>query len=494
MAEKPTREELLRIEGLLKEIERRKREFALKDYHPYPKQTEFHAYGETRRERLFMAANRIGKTHCGAAEMAYHLTGLYPDDWKGRKFERPIKAWAASDTGLSTRDIVQAKLMGEPGVAAAFGTGLLPKACIGDTSLARGITDLYDTIQVKHHTNEKFDGWSVVSLKSYEQGRQKWQGTAIDVVWLDEEPPQDIYSEAVTRIAPTSAGARSGIIYMTFTPLKGMSDVVLSFLDQSKQSPDRSVTTSTIDDAVHIDPAERTKIIAGYAEHEREARALGIPSLGGGKIFPYAESRLAVEPFRVPDHWSLIWGIDFGVDHPFAAVLKAWDKDTDTLYTIHTIRMKDALPLQHAAAMKAWGEGAGARIPVAWPQDGHQRREYGGVLTPMRAIYKKHGLAMLDHHATFVDGSNSTELGILEMQERMTTNRFKVFTTLMEWWEEFRLYRRDEGQIVKVHDDLMSADRTATVARRFARSVLFQMTQEREESRMAKDVDIDPWS
>jgi hypothetical protein len=75
------REDLLRIEKELKEVERRKRECQIDFYAPYPKQQEFHDLGISHRERLLFAGNQCGKTYCGAAEVSYHLTGRYPDDW-----------------------------------------------------------------------------------------------------------------------------------------------------------------------------------------------------------------------------------------------------------------------------------------------------------------------------------------------------------------------------------------------------------------------------
>lgn len=66
---------------------------------------------------------------------------------------------------------------------------------------------------------------STLLFKAYEQGRQKWQGDTLDVVWFDEEPPAEIYTEGLARIA-----ARKGFVYLTFTPLKGASEVVMNFL------------------------------------------------------------------------------------------------------------------------------------------------------------------------------------------------------------------------------------------------------------------------
>jgi phage terminase large subunit-like protein len=486
---------LKEIEKTLKEVQRLKTERAMTFYSPYPKQMEFHDQGSKYRERLFMAGNRVGKTFCGAFEMACHLTGEYPDWWLGRRFNRPIKAWAASDTGLTTRDIVQTKLCGPYGYPAKYGTGMIPKDAVDWTkeiSLARGVTDLFDTVLVTHKTDGVEDGKSVLTFKSYEQGRKKWQGEAVDVIWYDEEPEEDIYAEGTARIAPTIAGETGGIEYMTFTPLLGKSKVVCRFTDE--KSDDRGVIYMTIDDATHISPEARAKIISGYLPHEREARTKGVPMLGSGKIFQTLEQDILVPPFALPRHWRYLWGTDFGIEHPFAAVLLGVDMDTDTIYVMQTVRMTDSTPLQHVAAMKPCCGGWGDKVPMSWPQDGWQRKEFEGALKPTSEIYRKHKMNVLHSHATFVDGTNSTHAGIIEMQERFSSNRLKVFSHCTDWLEEYRNYHMKDGQIVKLRDDLMSATRVGVMARRFAKAVLWvPNTQDGrgDVGRFARDVDCE---
>lgn len=213
---------LVLIDRLTTEAARRRATNRLADYRPYPKQAEFHANGATFRERLLMASNQTGKTFCGASEAAFHLTGRYPDWWEGRRFSRPIEMWAGSDTSESTRDTVQTNLIGPPADESRWGTAALPRECIVDTARRQGVADALDTVIVRHVSG----GNSYLGFKSYDQKRQKWQGTKKDVIWLDEEPPMDIYTEALTR---TNA-VDDGIIYVTFTPLLGMSDVVMMFL------------------------------------------------------------------------------------------------------------------------------------------------------------------------------------------------------------------------------------------------------------------------
>jgi terminase large subunit-like protein len=94
---------------------RRLTEDRLKYYKPYPKQAEFHTAGANYRERLLMAANQVGKTYAAAMELAAHATGQYPPDWKGYKFDRAIRSWAAGETTEVVRATIQLLLLGEPG-------------------------------------------------------------------------------------------------------------------------------------------------------------------------------------------------------------------------------------------------------------------------------------------------------------------------------------------------------------------------------------------
>ena len=472
--------ELKELLATLEAAENLRRNFKLKFYTPYPKQREFHAMGAVKRERLLMAGNQQGKTYSGAAEMAFHLTGQYPDDWTGRKFDHPVKAWACGESSTLVRDQPQALLCGTPGVEADKGTGLIPKEDLLDTSLARGVTDAYDTIQVQHYTDGVKDGISVLTFKSYEQGRQKFQSATLDVLWLDEEPDEEIYQECLARITATN-----GMLFMTFTPLKGRSKVVIRYMDEP--SPDRGVVHMTIDDALHIKPEQRQKIIDGYLPHQREARARGIPLLGSGVIFDHPEEAVKEQYIeRVPQHWAKIWGCDFGIGHPYAAALLAWDKDNDIIHVIHAFKMADAFPINHAAAMKP----IGADVPVAWPQDGTQREKGSGAT--LASLYRKEGLKMMHEHATWPDGGNSTEAGVEEMREREKNGKLKYAAHLSDLFEERRFYHRKDGLIVKIKDDILSAIRVGVMMKRFAKPVLLGGKKTvREPGQLAKGVDFD---
>jgi phage terminase large subunit-like protein len=468
-----TREEKIEKILLLEEKHRRRAENRLARYKPYAKQRQFHTLGATKRERLFRAGNQLGKTLAGANEVAMHLTGRYPEWWDGKVFTGPNHGMAGSESAELTRKGVQRLLLGPPADRNAWGTGTIPKDCIVSWTMKSGVPDAVSSIVVKHFTNGFYDGNSTIQFASYDQGRTKWQADTLDWVWFDEEPPPDVYSEGITRTNTTM-----GPVILTMTPLFGMSEVVRRFIPPN--TDDRADICMTIDDAEHYTPEERARIVASYPEHEREARTKGLPSLGSGRIFPVVESSISVEAFSIPPHWPRIGGLDFGYDHPTGAVQLAWDRDDDVVYVVSAYRKRGAdiatlglsPTVAHVAALKPWGD-----IPWAWPHDGLQHDKGSGE--ELADQFGKQGLDMLPERATHPPkngdeegtGGNSVEAGISDMLDRMQTGRWKVFKHLEEWFDEFRLYHRKEGKIVKEFDDVISASRYAYMMLRHARVV-----------------------
>lgn len=231
-----SREEREELVLLLEEQDRRRRQRKLLTYFPdegplrralYPKHMEFFAAGKVYRERGFMAANRVGKTESGGGyELAVHATGRYPAWWPGRRWNRPVHAWAAGASNETARDIVAAKLFGatikgDAGRKTFNGEGLVPFADLGKMTWKQGLADFPDVVRVKHVSG----GWSSIGLKSYEQGRTSFEGVERDIIWLDEEPDEGIYGECIIRTATCD-----GMVMLTFTPLLGLTPVALSFL------------------------------------------------------------------------------------------------------------------------------------------------------------------------------------------------------------------------------------------------------------------------
>lgn len=229
----------------------------------------------------------------------------------------------------------------------------------------------------------------------------------------------------------------------------------------------------TIDDADHYTAEQKAEIIASYSAHERDARTRGIPAMGSGLIYPVARSAIEVEPFKIPSHWCIINALDIGWEHPTAAVQLAWDRDNDVVYVIREYRRQHATPLEHAATLKYWGP-----YPWAWPADANKRDQRSGL--QIRQDYEGHGLNMLAKRAQFPDGGNGVEAGIMQILERMQSQRFFVFRTLRGWWQEHSTYHRKDGVVTEVNDDLMDATRYAIMMLRFA-SPNYDLMEEEDE-------------
>jgi len=451
----------------------RERYNQIDNYDPYPYQKRFHDTGADCSQRLLMAGNRIGKSFCGASETAFHLTGIYPDWWRGRRYKKPITAWVGGVSNETVRDINQAELLGQPGSPDELGSGTIPRSKIIKMERKPGVPNAVSIVQIKHLT-----GTSYLYFLAYNMGQERWYGRAVDLVWLDELPPSDIYSQAVTRTLD-----KRGQVMMTYTPEQGFDRITAQFLNDLK--PGQSLTNAGWDDASeriktilrgesgHLSEAVMEQILATYSPHEREMRKHGRPSIGSGLVFPVMEDRILVEPFPIPADWPRIGGIDFGYDHPTAWVGIAVDPDTygtdeERIVVYDTYRQSKAAPYVHAQAIRS----RTGFTPCAWPHDGHRRDSMGNPgLTDQ---YRTHGLNMLPEHFTNPvavgekKGNNSIETGIMKMLTMMEQGRFQVFNTLSDWLEEFRMYHRKDNKIVPLKDDLMAASRYAVQSTRFA--------------------------
>lgn len=206
----------------------------------YPKHMRFFEAGKQHKERFASYANRTGKTYgLGAFESACHLTGMYPHWWPGHKFDHPIEMWAAGDTSQTTRDIVQKELIGQPGEE---GTGMIAADLLANIRRKAGIPDGIESFKVKHVSG----GWSYCGLKSFDQGRRSFQGTAKHFIWLDELMPQDVYGECLIRTMTTR-----GLLIVTATPVQGLTPFVQDFIKTAVKDVD--VPSTAIDADINYD-------------------------------------------------------------------------------------------------------------------------------------------------------------------------------------------------------------------------------------------------
>ncbi|QGH73250.1 MAG: terminase [Podoviridae sp. ctKoA10] len=453
-----TKQQKIQLITLLEEKRRRdKSRKLLSNYGSlYEWQRKFIASTADNRSSMLMAANRVGKTRTGLVVDAFHLTGEYPTDWQGHKFTHAPRCWLLGYSMEKTRDLLQMELFGRL-EGGAFTGGLIPAERIVGHLSATGTSGAVREVRVKHASGYE----SVCQFWSYSQGQSALMGDSVDWYHIDEEPrDKTIYPQVLTRTATGDKG-KGGRGILTFTPENGRTELVIQFMD----SPSRGqyMQRATWDDALHLTEETKQQLLNSFPEWQRDMRTKGLPLLGTGLIYDIGDSGIKCQPFECPPHWYVIDGMDFGFDHPQAHVQLWWDKDADTIYLAHAWKKSRALPPEAWSSVKHWARG----VPTAWPLDGLQTEKGSGK--QQKSYYEEEGFNMLHAHATWPDGGNGVEAGILELYRLMQEGRFKVFSHLTDFFDEKMNYHRDDGgKIAKTNDDLLDAVRYAYMMRRHA--------------------------
>lgn len=446
------------IQLLEEKAERERQSYLQRCYESlYPFQQKFLAKTSDHTACVLMAANRIGKTYTGTMIDAFHLTGDYPDDWPGHKFDHAPLCWLLGYSGEKTRDLLQTALFGRMGMDGKFEGGLVHKDLIEDYRSMTGTSGAMREVRVKH----KSGSFSVCQFWSYTQGQHALMGDSVDWYHVDEEPKDNaIVPQVITRTAAGDQG-RGGRGIMTFTPENGRTELVVKFMDDP--APSQYLMRATWDDAPHLTEETKQALLDQYPEWQRDMRTKGLPLMGAGLIYDIGDEGIKCDGFECPDHFWIIDGMDFGFDHPQAHVQLWWDKDADVFYLANAWKKSKALPHDAWSACRNWAEG----VPTAWPHDGLQHEKGSGK--QQKDYYAEEGFEMLPSHATHEGGSNSVEAGIVELYRMMKEGRLKVFRHIAEFFEEKMNYHRDEkGKIVKVGDDMLDAVRYAYMMRRYA--------------------------
>jgi phage terminase large subunit-like protein len=400
----------------------------------YSKHMEFFTAGAEFKERLFMAGNRVGKTISGAFETTAHLTGRYPEWWQGKRFDKATDGWACAVDGNTNYEIVQRVLLGKTPE-----DGMIPFDLIIDKTAARGgKAGSIDSVWVKHVSGKA----SVLVFKAYEQGRRSFEGAAKDFIWDDEEPPADIYSEQMYRLLTTK-----GIIYTTFTPLLGRSEVVNAFLEPSPESKKlKWYVQAGWRDVPHLDEEEKKHLAATTNPAELQARMNGEPRLGVGTVYPIPEEEIIIDTKPIPDSWRRVFAMDVGWNRT-AVLWGAQDPGNGRIVLYDEHYQGFGEPASHASAIRSRGTWVRGVIDPA----ARGRSQVDG--RQLLQMYVDLGL-------TLTPAINAVDAGITEVWQALVSGQLKVQRHLENLLREFRKYHRDEkGHVVKEADHLMDAMR-----------------------------------
>lgn len=417
---------------LSQKIQRHVAENRLEYWKPYPKQLDF--LNSRAKIAIMFGGNRVGKTASAGTKVAMHATGLYADWYQGPRIVGPNKQWVIGVTNEQMREAVQVILVGDINNP---GTGTIPKNKIKRITKRLGMNDQVDTIEVEHVSG----GTSFISLKSAAMGDKVFQGAEIHCAWIDEEVPQEVVEEVDMRLMTTG-----GQMIMTFTPLKGLTELVVWILEQEDDSLVQRFYMGW-DDALHLTESEKDAMRKKYAgrPHELKSRMTGMPSVGRGLIYPFPEEVWCIEPFKLPKTWRRLGGLDVGFTHPTAAVAVAVDDESDTYYVYGDYSLSGQTPPVHSLALKRWGD-------LDFASDPHSNDIEKTTNTSAFRAYQDHGISVFP-------ANNDVGAGIAEVYQALQEQRLFIFNTCNNLRREMKLYRYNDknGKIIKKNDDCLDA-------------------------------------
>lgn len=316
------------------ELKRRKEECKIDRYNTgevkHLKQLAFHK--NSCKNRWVFGGNRSGKTECGAVETVWYARGIHPF-----KENKPRDGWVVSLSQQVQRDVAQSKIL-----------SYLKKEWIDDIVMISGkkgsaSVGVIDTIYVKN----VFGGISKIGFKNCDQGREKFQGTSLDFVWFDEEPPEDIYIECKMRVLD-----RCGEVFGTMTPLKGLTWVYDTIYLNNSNDPDVWYEQMEWGDNPYLNSKEIEKLSQHLSEDELQSRKYGNFASGTGLVYnEFDENANVIDPFDVPKSWYDKISIDPGLHNPLSCHWYACDNDGN-IYVIAEHYEKQKPVEYHAEIIK----------------------------------------------------------------------------------------------------------------------------------------------
>ena len=420
-------------------------------YEPTLKQQAFHNASITAGERLFLGGNRTGKTNAVCMEMAMHLTGNYPEWWRGYRFSRPINAISASISLKDTRDILQKKLfVGD--IDESMPPILHESYIINKTH--HTIAGAWDTVEIQHISG----GISELKFKAFQQGETSFQGVKADFIHLDEVPNFKVYQEALIRT--TSFDDEKTFLVVSMWPERGRDELIAHFLDHASEAEvkdGRFYITASWADNPYLKPEERERLRKSVPAWQLEAREHGTPVFGQGKVFTMKESEIFVEPFEIPNHFARIYGLDPSSSSggTWGVVLLAYDRDKDIIYATVDYKLNNATPTEHACNIsRIIPEWCYGMVDPAGAGENMHTKE-----TTIEFLQTRSGL-----HLAKADKTNRIKEAMIdEIYERVRGNRFKIFyndkgigcRNLVTEWRQYA--RDDNGLILKKNDHCIDA-------------------------------------
>lgn len=441
----------------------------LKYFRPFEHQKRFFQTSGSAR-RGILAANRIGKTVSTCYETAMHLTGLYPDWWEGKRFDGPITAMVAGEGWSQVAMVLQNELLGTQDVKIKeqVGTGAIPRYCIiQDTMRNDGANCL--GVEVRHITGAK----SYLLFANYTQEVRQMQGFKLNLAVFDEQPPDDFFSEIVTRTATTQ-----GQVLCSFTPLKGLNGLVSKFWNKEDGYNFIRVAWT---DVPEYDPwhepfllnETRRQLERDYLPHEREARIAGKPVMGKGAVFQIRDwptYKASEYNFREMPQIHRVISLDLGLVNDKTVIsLLYWDPYEQVIYLHKQIvvqGVEEAVPTQyinHLLRPEVFG------TPIVLPADANTAGRYTMSSSSIRELFEQYELnvyqkAIMNPPDSQGRVTNHKSYGINQMRQMLEFGTMMVNENCVDFLREAQNYYVDEHGRFSDPDDCIDSARYGVMA------------------------------
>ena len=442
----------------------------------YPWQKKAVQMTKAHRVMGLIASNQSGKSETACSIVACHATGIYPDWWKGRKYDRPVKIMVAGVDSNHNKNVLQEKLIGTNNwrLKGERGSGMIPRDNLIEESAVTVRGDDLSAIKIKHITGQN----SEIIFRAYSQGREAAQGFQADLILIDEQPKDDFWSEALVRTAATN-----GQVVCSFTPLLGMTGLVEELMNLEPEGDSTSdkfgpkykseagwaMVRATWDDIDHISEGDKAQLRKGFAAYEADARTFGMPIAGHGRIFPYQESDICYNPreFQVNQSWPHLLAIDIGHGHgrdPSAVIQLAWDETNDVIYCTDEAVGETNTTKELSRLITSVNH----TIPVVWPSDAGKAsmNSESTVVDQLKELQiNVLGKPFLNPRGADGKRNNYKAPGINEINHRFAEGRLKISANCKELLHEMQQYSYTEsGKIQDGKDHAIDAFRYAVMS------------------------------
>ena len=259
--------------------------------------------------------------------------------------ESPIGIWVCTESYDVHRDVLQPKLR----------QYLDPQRIVEESSIKRGC---WSWIKYKAKDGTITD----IQFKSYDQGREKFQGAGKQLISFDEEPPRDIWEECTVR---EEAGRELKII-LSMTPVNGMT-WIYEEIYLNTNNPDIHVVTASWKDNPWLTEEQKARMGRGLTPEARQVREEGKFIRITGLVCPWFDRSAHVQQITFNPEWTLYRAIDFGFSQPCCVLWIGVDYD-DNWYVYDGIyqsgltnpQLKDAIIRKDAQRYitNCWGDCA----------------------------------------------------------------------------------------------------------------------------------------